>query len=196
MTDRLIKITTALAVVAVAVVAAIISYQHAYELVRSHGESGMTARLLPFTVDGLIWAASMVVLDASRRGQPVPRPAAWSLGAGIVATVGANLAHGVGHGPVGVLVSAWPALALVGSFELLMMLIRTGRGTWPGETGCEPPYQAVPPLAREAPPELRAAPTLEQTVRMRHEAGHSQRAIARELNIDRRKVKRILDRAA
>ena len=31
---------------------------------------------------------------------------------------------------------------------------------------------------------------------MRHEAGHSQRAIARELNIDRRKVKRILDRAA
>jgi hypothetical protein len=34
-TDRLIKITTALAVVAVAVVAAVISYQHADELVRS-----------------------------------------------------------------------------------------------------------------------------------------------------------------
>jgi hypothetical protein len=33
----------------------------------------VTARLLPFTVDGLIWAASMVVLDTSRRGQPVPR---------------------------------------------------------------------------------------------------------------------------
>ena len=60
----------------------------------------------------------MVVVDASRRGQPVPRLAAWSLGAGIVATVGANLAHGVGHGPVGALISAWPALALVGSFEL------------------------------------------------------------------------------
>ena len=40
--DRLIRITTALAVVAVAGVAAIISYQYAYELV---------ARLLPFTVD-------------------------------------------------------------------------------------------------------------------------------------------------
>jgi len=65
-TDRLIRITTALAVVAVALVAAVISYQHAYELVRAHGESGVTARLLPFTVDGLIWAASMVVLDASR----------------------------------------------------------------------------------------------------------------------------------
>lgn len=138
MTDRLIRITTALVVVAVAVVAAIISYQHAYELVRSHGESGMTARLLPFTVDGLIWAASMVVLDASRRNQPVPRLATWSLGTGIVATVGPNLAHGVGHGPVGALVSAWPALALVGSFELLMMLIRTGRDGRVGEAGFVP----------------------------------------------------------
>ena len=43
MTDRLIRITTALAAMAVAVAAAIISYQPAYELVRSHGESGVTA---------------------------------------------------------------------------------------------------------------------------------------------------------
>lgn len=118
MTDLLIRITTALAVVAAVGVAAIISYQCAYELVRTHGESGVTARLLPFTVDGLIWAASAVVLDASRRNHQVPRLAAWSLAAGIVATIGANLAHGLGHGPVGVLVSAWPAVALVGSFEL------------------------------------------------------------------------------
>src|ERR1700760_2473931 len=182
--DRLIRITTALAVVAVAVVAAVISYQHAYELVRSHGESGVTARLVPFTVDGLIWAASMVVLDASRRGQPVPRLTAWSLGAGIVATVGANLAHGVGRGPVGALVSAWPALALVGSFELLMMLIRAGRGGRAGGTESEPRYQPAPPLAQEAPLELSAVPSLEQTVRARYEAGQSQRAIARELDID------------
>ena len=75
-----------------------------------------------------------------------------------------------------------------------MMLIRTGRGTRPGEA--EPWHQVVPPLVQEAPPELTAAPTLEQTVRTRHDAGQSQRAIAREFNIDRRKVKRILDQAA
>ena len=196
MTDRLIRITTALAVVAVAVVAAVISYQHASELVRSHGESGVTARLLPFTVDGLIWAASMAVLDASRRSQPVPRLAAWSLGTGIVATVGANMAHGVGHGPVGALVSAWPALALVGSFELLMMLIRTGRSDRSDHAGSEPRYQAAPPLAQDAPLELPVAPALKQIVRAWHRTGHSQRAIARELNIDRRKVKRILGQAA
>jgi hypothetical protein len=195
-TGRLIRITTALAVIAVAGVAAIISYQHAYELVRSHGESGMTARLLPFTVDGLIWAASMVVLDASRRNQPVPRLAAWSLGTGIVATIGANLAHGLGHGPIGALVSAWPALALVGAFELLMMLIRAGHGDRRTGAGNAPENQDVPPLEQGAPPALTAAPTLEQTVRAWHQAGHSQRAIARELGIDRRKVKRIVDTAS
>src|SRR5262245_52195717 len=123
--DRLIRITTALAVATVAAVAAVISYRHAYELVSAHGESGLTARLLPFTVDGLILAASMLILDASRRHQPVPPLAQWCLGAGIVATIGANLAHGLGHGRIGALVSAWPALALAGSFELLMTLIRT-----------------------------------------------------------------------
>jgi hypothetical protein len=89
-------------------------------------------------------------------------------------------------GPIGALISAWPALALVGSFELLMMLIRTGRGTRVGETGPGPRYQAAPPLAQEAPLELPAAPTLEHTVRARHRAGRSQRAIARELDRRRR----------
>ena len=67
MTDRLIRVTTALAVAAVAAVAAVISFRHAYELVATHGETGLTARLLPFTVDGLILASSMLILDASRR---------------------------------------------------------------------------------------------------------------------------------
>ena len=49
MTDRLIRITTALAVVTVPAVAAVISYRHAYELVSTHGETDLTARLVPFT---------------------------------------------------------------------------------------------------------------------------------------------------
>jgi hypothetical protein len=180
-TDRLIRLTTALAVVAVASVAAIISYQHAYELVRTHGESGITARLLPFTVDGLIWAASMVVLDASRRNQRVPRLALWSLAAGIVATVGANLAHGLGHGPVGALVSAWPALALVGSFELLMLLVRNARSV-----------DSTMPSEDEVPTTTSEEPKLDEMVRAMYQEGASQRAIARQLDVDRRKVKRVL----
>jgi DNA-binding transcriptional regulator LsrR (DeoR family) len=53
----------------------------------------------------------------------------------------------------------------------------------------------VPIADSDAPPALTEAPSIEQTVRAWHNAGHSQRAIARELNLDRRKVKRILDRA-
>lgn len=189
MITRLTRTTTALAVVAVAGVAAIISYQHAYELVRTHGESGLTARLLPFTVDGLIWAASMVVLDASRRDQRVPPLALWSLGAGIIATIGANLAHGLGHGPIGALVSAWPALALVGSFELLMLLVRTAKHAAPAPDDSEP-------MHHRAPAAVPVQPTLEEAVHALHRAGTSQRAIARQLSIDRRKVKRVLDQAA
>jgi hypothetical protein len=195
-TDRLIRITTALAVIAVAGVAAIISYQHAYELVRSHGESGMTARLLPFTVDGLIWAASMVVLDASRRNQRVPRLAQWSLGVGIVATVCANLAHGLGHGPIGALVSAWPALALVGSYELLMLLIRSTHRTDAERSTDSAPDHHGSAMAHDDPPLVQPSPSLDQTVRARHSAGQSQRAISRDLGIDRRKVKQIIERDA
>jgi hypothetical protein len=43
---------------------------------------------------------------------------------GIAATLAANVTHGLGHGPVGAAVAAWPAVALVGSYELLMMVIR------------------------------------------------------------------------
>jgi DNA invertase Pin-like site-specific DNA recombinase len=87
-------------------------------------------------------------------------------------------------------------VALVGSFELLMMLIRIGRGTRAGGPNLGLPYQPAPPLVQDALLKLPAAPTLEQTIRARYEAGDSQPAIARELNIDRRKVKRILDRMA
>lgn len=110
-------------VIGVAAVAAVVSYEHASDLVWEHGESGWTGRLIPLTVDGLIYASSMVVLDSARRGVQVPSLARWLLGLGIVATLGANIAHGLGHGIIGAAVAAWPAVALVGSYEPLMMVI-------------------------------------------------------------------------
>jgi len=124
--DRLIRITAALVVVGVAIVAAIVSYEHAYALVRAHGEEGWTARLVPLTVDGLIYASSMVMLQSARRRVQVPALARWLQALGVLATLAANVMHGFGHGPVGATVAAWPAVALVGSYELLMTLIRGG----------------------------------------------------------------------
>src|SRR5262249_23467747 len=116
----------------------------------------------------------------------------WCLGAGIVATVCANLAHGLGHGPIGALISAWPALALAGSFELLMLLVRAAHESASDAPSDTSESQEVSQLPRGP----NALPTLNETVRAWHEAGQSQRAIARELNIDRRKIKQIIERAA
>src|SRR5690349_13186200 len=117
--DRAIRLSTAAAVLAVAAIAAYVSYWHAYAVVRAHGETGITARLEPATIDGLVYASSIVVLYAARHRVPVPSLARWLLGVGIVATLTANMAQGWSHGPVGAVVAAWPAVSLVGSYELL-----------------------------------------------------------------------------
>jgi hypothetical protein len=140
--DRIIRWLTAFAVLGVAAVAAVASYEHAYDLVRAHGETGWTARLVPLTVDGLIYASSMVMLDSARRQAPVPALARWLLGLGIAATLAANVAHGLGHGLTGVAVAAWPAVALVGSYELLMMVIRSS----------QVPTDGTPETERDADP--------------------------------------------
>jgi hypothetical protein len=152
--------------------------------------------LFPLTVDGLIVAASMLILDANRRNQPVPVLARWCLGTGITATIGANVAHGLGHGPIGALVSAWPALALAGSFELLMTLVRTSHQATSASNQSSRAALPLPTAMHDVPTGLVGASMLNEVVRTWNEAGRSQRAIARELGIDRRKVKRILEQAA
>ena len=107
--DRLTRWTAFAAVLAVAAVAAWISYRHAVEIVTAHGEPGAVGRLYPVVIDGLIVAASMVLLDAARHREPAPRLAWWLLGAGIGATLAANVLAGVPSGWLGAIVAAWPA---------------------------------------------------------------------------------------
>jgi len=105
---------------------------------------------VPLTVDGLICASSMVMLDSARRKMPVPALARCLLGVGIAATLAANVVRGLGHGPsAGAVVAAWPAVALVGSYELLMVIIRstqepvgTAAGSGASGTPGDDPLQA------------------------------------------------------
>ncbi|WP_327587004.1 DUF2637 domain-containing protein [Nonomuraea sp. NBC_00507] len=122
--DAIIKWSTIVVVLLLAAIAAIVSYRHAHELVSAYGETGITAALVPLTVDGLVYASSMVLLQAARLARPAPLLARLLLAVGILATLGANVAHGWGTGLIGAIVSAWPAVALVGSYELLMWLLR------------------------------------------------------------------------
>jgi hypothetical protein len=82
--DGVIRWSTALTVAGVAAVAAVVSYEHASALVSAHGESGWTGRLIPLTLDGLIYASSMVMLDSARRGLRVPALARWLLAWGLL----------------------------------------------------------------------------------------------------------------
>ena len=122
--DWLVRWCTVLAVVAVAGVAAYISYWHAVEVVTHHGERGVRGHLYPVVIDGIIVAASMVVLDAARHIEDAPKLAWLLLLSGIGVTLAANVTYGISYGLAGALWAAWPALAFVGCYELLMMLVR------------------------------------------------------------------------
>jgi hypothetical protein len=130
--DRLIRVATALVVVAVASFAAVVSFSHIYDLGRVHGQSGTAARLLPLSVDGLILAASLVLLHEARNGRSAPGLARFALWLGVGGTIAANGAYGWPYGPVGVVLSTWPGAAFVIAVELVMLLVRRARGTVPG----------------------------------------------------------------
>src|ERR1017187_69474 len=79
---------------------------------------------------------------------------------GIVASLAANVAQGWSRGFVGAVVAAWPAVSLVGSYEMLVWIIRTAaadrlarepskdhavaradQGSGPGRDGADRAYQ-------------------------------------------------------
>lgn len=122
--DRAIRWTAVLAVVAVAGVAAYVSYWHAVTVVTGAGEPASIAHLYPIVIDGIIVAASMVLLDAARHSEAAPKLAWWLLGSGIAVTFAANVTYGVASGLSGALWAAWPAAAFVGCYELLLLLVR------------------------------------------------------------------------
>jgi hypothetical protein len=86
----------------------------------------------------------MVNLYAARHRLPVPALARWLLALGIVATLAANMAQGWSHGPAGAVIAAWPAVSLVGSYELLVWIIRTAAA---GDLGREPAVDHSRPQA-------------------------------------------------
>lgn len=118
---------TVLGVIVVAVIAAVISYAHMRHLALEVGE-GWRADLLPFSVDGMMVVASMTLLAARREGRGAPL-ALVALMLGLAASLAANV---VAAAPelvdpvlVGRLIAAWPPVALILAFELLLQQGRT-----------------------------------------------------------------------
>jgi hypothetical protein len=104
----------------------------------------------------------------ARHRLPVPALARWLLALGIVATLAANVAHGWPNGPVGAVVAAWPAASLVGSYELLLWLIRTAAGA---SAGSGPSADQSESQTGQPPAELRLVSPSVQGIRVPAHAG-------------------------
>ncbi len=142
--ERAIRITT---VVAVTTVAAFVSYRHMRGVAMAHGEDPMTAAVLPFSVDGLIVAASMAMLAERRAGRNRSWLSYVLLALGACASLLANVLHAEPTFTARI-IAGWPPLALLGSYELLMRQIHpTARRS------AEDPVTTVPiPLQRGPAP--------------------------------------------
>jgi hypothetical protein len=178
-----IRFATAAVVCAVAAFAAVVSYSHIYGLGRAHGQDGTAARLLPLSVDGLIVAASLVLLHEARNDRDAPGLARLMLWLGIAATVGANIAFGAGYGLLGALISAWPAVAFIGSVEIAMQQVRRARAPRAATS-----VAAVPEVPGNVEQAVRAAYAASIA------AGQplSQRAMAERFGLSRRRVSQLI----
>jgi hypothetical protein len=90
-------------VASVAAVAAIVSFEHMRALAEEAGE-GWRAWLLPFSVDGMLVSASLVMLARKRAGQPVGALAWTGLVLGLFVSLAANVAAAEPTGSV----AWWP----------------------------------------------------------------------------------------
>jgi hypothetical protein len=109
-TDTAVRWSTIGAVTVVALMAAFVSCRHALQVVRAHGESGTVALAYPLTIDGLIYAASMVLLNSARQGYPAALAGLRGAGIGHRRHPGRQRCRGSRlRAPVGTLVEAWPA---------------------------------------------------------------------------------------
>ncbi|MFF4989777.1 DUF2637 domain-containing protein [Streptosporangium saharense] len=124
---RRIQRTTIACVALLAVIAAVVSFRHMHELCLRHGEDHLAAVLIPVAVDGIIVVASMSILLANRYGSRGGALAWILLVVGSLASLGANIAVAE-PGLIGRVIAAWPSVALIGSYELLMSQIR--RVSW------------------------------------------------------------------
>ena len=130
-------------------------------------------------VDGLILAASLVLLHEARNDRDAPALARFMLWFGISATIGANLAYGSGHGLLGALISAWPAVAFIGAVEIAMQLVRRSRG---------PRTPTSVPAAPQVPGDVEQAVRAAYVASVAVGAPLSQRAMAERFGLSRRRV--------
>jgi len=116
---------------AFAAAAAVISYNDGLFLVRLAGTSGRLAYLYPLLPDGLIVISWTSLYEAGLTGIPRPAWATTGLILGACLTVSMNVAAGVLHNQLDALVDGVVPVVFFVALEILMGLIKRGRGSAP-----------------------------------------------------------------
>ncbi|HEY9482971.1 MAG TPA: DUF2637 domain-containing protein [Micromonosporaceae bacterium] len=154
------KATSVAGVVAVAMVAAAISYDHQQHLAVTHGQPAVLAAIWPLCTDGMIASCAAVVAQDRAGGY---RPRTWAvsgfwLGVAVsiltnwLATSGGLVAHGV---------SAFPALAFLITIEALSSRPRPRKAAiLPAKPQATPPIKAAKPPVRKAATKATKAATI------------------------------------
>ena len=80
--------------------------------------------MLPVSIDGLLLAGTLAVLDAARRQAGTAWAARITVGLGVAMTMWANIVHGLGYGWAGIVISGWQPVALMAAIEVLARMVR------------------------------------------------------------------------
>jgi hypothetical protein len=163
-----IRHTTTAAVATVGLIAAVVSYSHMQQLGYHHGES-WRSYLIPISIDGLMAAASMVLLTRRRSGLSAS-PLAWvALVLGGIASLSANMADAQPN-VTAVLLAGWAPLGFLLAFELLLqqrraevvespVVAEAGAGSAVSHQPAEP-VLTIPAAATPAPVAVRQEPVV------------------------------------
>lgn len=137
-----------LSLAAVSGTAAVASYLHALAVVQAADGDTVVAYFIAALADPAIFAASVNILDASRRGLSLPKWSIVSIVLAIAVTLGANIMAGSPRSVPPWLVNVWPPVAFLMALESLMSFIRRGRT--PAPAGKKPVcIHQVPPGASQ-----------------------------------------------
>lgn len=167
------------------------SYGHERQLAATNGQAGWAACLIPFAVDGMVVAASIVLLWASWQGirgfWRLARPRAW-LAVGMGATIAANYFSDLRFWWLGPAVSASCGVSLVIISDITFWLLGEQRKlTKPDQPetaaacACPPP----PLSLAEAVPLARAA--LQERLEP-----HGEQALADRFGTTRHEIRKVL----
>ncbi len=153
--DKTIRRLTAAAVLLVAAIAAVVSFVHIEHLAVTHGQTPLSALLLPISIDGTVAASSLVMLRAARSGLGTLVLARFMLGLSVAATLACNIGYGLPFGVTGALISGWPAVAFIGSVEMVLGMVRSAHSA----------VKKFPPGGRDLTPDLTVPADAESAAR-------------------------------